>query len=103
MSAIVMPPEESEAKQKDETVQPEADEQDPDQDTGKSKPANGNQAAGQPNANSTTAQPPLRVSQRTQNAKKQGRNEASDCTYNKKSKVSLVGCSNFKFGACRPL
>ena len=99
MSAVVMPPEESEAKQKDETVQPEADEQDPDQDTGKSKPANANQA----NANSTTAQPPLRVSQRTQNAKKQGRNETSDCTHNKKSKVSLVGCSNFKFGACRPL
>ena len=99
MSAVIMPPEESEAKQKDETVQPEADEQDPDQDTGKSKPANANQA----NANSTTAQPPLRVSQRTQNAKKQGRNETSDCTYNKKSKVSLVGCSNFKFGACRPL
>ena len=101
MSAAVMPPEESEAKQKDETVQPEADEQDPDQDTGKSKPANGaNQSTGQP---STTAQPPLRVSQRTQNAKKQGRNEASDCTYNKKSKVSLVGRSDFKFGASRPL
>ena len=29
MSAVVMPHEESEAKQKDETVQPEADEQDP--------------------------------------------------------------------------
>ena len=99
MSAVVMPPDESESKQKDETVQPEVDEQDPDQDTGKSKPAIANQA----NTNSTTAQPPLRVSQRTQNAKKQGRNEASDCTYNKKSKVSLVGCSNFKFGAYRPL
>lgn len=49
---------------------------------------------------STTAQAPLRVSQRNQNAKKQARNEASDGAYKTKSKVSSWRGSEFKLTAC---
>ena len=47
--------------------------------------------AGQQNT-SATAQAPTRVSQRTQNAKKLGRNEKTDDNYKTKSKVSVGGC-----------
>ena len=55
------------------------------QDNGTTAPETSGQVGGQ---NSSTALAPVRVSQRTQNAKKQGRNEMSDATYKTKSKVS---------------
>ena len=70
--------------------EPAADEDEPaqvetQQDSGKTADA------GQQNS-SATAQAPTRVSQRTQNAKKLGRNEKTDDNFKTKSKVSVGAC-----------